>query len=146
MNTIKQVTRYVEAPDGRKIAVSRMPWKGMRDFLRKVAVLVTLVIANSGAKRTEAAEGQDAPAPRSLFAVILEQLPEIITGSDELVMLVCTQSTQLSLEEFDALDSLTALKIIEEALSINCDDETKKSCSAIAHHLAGLMPERAKTA
>lgn len=136
--TIKQRTCIVtiesEQPGGepRKIIVHRMAWSAQRQLLKSLAVIIPKILA----PRVSAGAGESAP---SLLAILAENLPAIVTSSNDLVSLLVIGSTGLSLEEFDKLDSLTAAEVIRQALAVNYDDELRTSIAAIVTKLAGLM-------
>ena len=136
MTTIKQKTAIVEleavnGQGGRRIVVHRMNWRAQRDFLKKLAVAVqALLAARAAAPEREA----------SLAQLVLSRLTELVAQSDELVNVLCLGSTGLSLDEFDALDSLAAAELLRLSLELNFDDELKNSFAGIVATLAGLMP------
>lgn len=127
MSTIKQKTVLVTAEDGSRIEVRRMAWKGLRDFLRSLANVVRSIY-------------QGSTPEQPTWALILAKLPEIITGSDELVVILCTKSTDLKPDEFDNLDALTASNVLSAAIGVNFDDEVKNSLAGIVGKIAALMP------
>lgn len=134
MSTIKQKSAFVETEGGKRVEVRRMRWKGARDFLRSLARVVMA-----------AYPPENAAMGLPLAATILGNLKEIVTGSDELATLLCVQSTGLTVDEFDELDALSACRILEESLKINCDDEIKKCLAGIAESVAGLIQQHAPT-
>lgn len=129
MSTIKGKSVFVEVEDGKTIEVRRMSWKSMRNFLRQLGAIIAKVYVGASADQTAG-------------ALIFSKLPEIIAGSDELVVTLCTGSTNLTLDQFNDLDALTATKVLAESIAINCDDEIKNSWAGIAASVAGLMPQR----
>jgi hypothetical protein len=124
--TIKQKTTFIEIEGGKRIEVRRMRWRAMRDFLRKLGAIVATFKKSSPDEK--------------LGAVIFARLPELVEGSDELITLLCTESTGLSLDDFGNLDALSASAVLAAALEINCDDEIKNSLAGIAKSVAGLIP------
>jgi len=132
MSTIKQKSAFVEIEGGKRIEVRRMRWRSMRDFLRALAKVILSIYP--------AIPGVDRPG---IAAAIFTKLPEVVSGSDELVTILCTASTDLSLDDFAELDALSACEILRASLEINCDDEIKNSLAGIAGAVAGLMPQPA---
>jgi hypothetical protein len=129
MATIKQKSVIVDVEGGKRIEVRRMRNKPMRDFSRKFAEVLT------GALR-------GAPAEITIGRILIDKAAEIIAGADELITLLCTQSTDLSLDEFDNLDSLAASAVLDAALAVNFDDEIKNSWAGIGAKIAALMPAK----
>ena len=142
MNTIKQKTAIVTIEGGpgaaeQTIEVRRMRWKAAREFLRKLAGVVTQLIHDGKLGQLAAAEGLE---KLNLLDVLAGQLPTIVEQSEELIMLLVTQSTSLTAEQFDALDALAASEVLNAALGVNCDDDLKNSWAGIAAKLTALMP------
>jgi hypothetical protein len=142
MNTIKQKTATVTIEGGpgaaeQTIEVRRMRWKAAREFLRKLAGVVTQLIHDGKLGQLAAAEGLE---KLNLLDVLAGQLPAIVEQSEELIMLLVTQSTSLTAEQFDALDALAASEVLNAALGVNCDDDLKNSWAGIAAKLTALMP------
>lgn len=131
-DTIKQRVEVIELADGRRMEVRRMSWKAMRDFLRRLAAVITTVYTQSKPEDTR-------------VAILLNKLPEIIGASDELVALLCTKSTGLTLDQFDETDALSASQILDAALKVNCDEELKNCWAGIAVKVVALMPANKTT-
>ncbi len=129
MATIKQKSVIVDIEGGKRIEVRRMRWKGTRDFFRKFAEVIGALYKGASADAT-------------LGKLLVEKAPELISGSDELVTLLCTQSTDLSLDELDNLDVLSASEVLRCSLELNLDDELKNSWAGIGARIAGLMPAK----
>jgi hypothetical protein len=128
MNTIKQKSAFVEIDGGKRIEVRRLRWRAMRDFLRVLAKVVTAVYPSTP------------PAPGSSWgAALFSKIPELVAGSDELVTILCTGSTNLTAEEFADLDGLVACEVIRASLAVNCDEEIKNSLAGIVGAVSGLM-------
>jgi hypothetical protein len=134
MSTIKQKSAFIEIEGGKRIEVRRMRWRSMRDFLRALAKVVATVYPSQSSAPA-------LPVGMALFA----KLPELVAGSDELVTLLCTGSTDLSLEDFANLDSLSACQVLAESIKLNCDDELKNCLAGIAESVAGLIQQPAPT-
>lgn len=131
MNTLKQKTVTVELEDGRRIEVRRMTWKAMRDFLRRLASLVTGMYV--GAK----ADGAATP--------MMARLNEVVTNSDELIAFICTSTTKLTTDDLDQMDALAVMKILEAALNLNCDEDTKNSWAGIAGSVTSMLSAKGET-
>jgi hypothetical protein len=132
MSTIKQKTVTVENIDGKTVEVRRMRWKSAREFLKKFSAIASALY-------------KDAPAGISFGELLISRLAEIIGGSDELVLLLVTGSTEFKPDEIDALDALSVLEILAAAMKVNFDDELKKSLAGIGAEVAALMPAKATT-
>lgn len=119
MSSIKQRTLTIDLDD-RKIIVRRMKWQAARAFLKKLA-------------------GHLAKLGTSLDD-ILPRLPEIVTSADDLATDLVINSSDLTAEELDQLDSAQAMAVIAAAVELNLGDDLKNSCAGIAAHLAALTP------
>lgn len=126
MSTIKQKKVTIEIEGFRAVEVRRMRWKSMREFLRKLAEIVSKVAANAS---------QD----QSLRALVLGKLPEIISGSDELVSFLCVESSDVTIAELNELDALAVSAVLGAALSVNCDEEIKNCWGGIVANLGAVM-------
>lgn len=132
-SVIVEVEADAEGKGARKITVRRMPWKYQRDFLKAFAKAVQAIL--QGKKEGGLTIGQ----------IVLDRLADIVGQSDELVTILCTGSTGLSLDEFDQLDGLVASEVLRQAIDVNFDEELKNSFAGIAVALAALMPAETKT-
>lgn len=139
MPTIKQKTVVVDIEGGKRIEVRRMRWKAAREFYRKIGALLATVY------RDAPLESSEERKPGQFAKLMFAKLPDVISSSDELVTHLCTQSTDLSTDEFDNLDNLSALAVLDAALSVNCDDEIKNSFAGIGQKVAGLLPAKTTT-
>jgi hypothetical protein len=116
--TIKQRTAVVEIEYGQRIVVRRMVWRAARDLLTLIAEHRSQIGTNM----------QEAWA----------RLPELLRSVDAIVEHLVCNSTDLSKEQYDQLDMVQALAVLEAAIELNLGDELKNSCVGIAHKLAGL--------
>ena len=129
MQTIKQKTVLVQIEGGQSIEVRRMRWKSMREFLKKLAGAVSKIYGMVPAG--------DAP---TILALLAGRLPEILAASDELSTLLVTGSTDLTAEALDNLDTVAAAAVIQAAIDLNLDEETKNSWAGIGRSVRALMP------
>lgn len=116
--TIKQRTLAVEIDGSGRIVVRRMVWRAARDLL------------------TLLAEHRDKLGSNMQEA--WSRLPELLRTVDAIVEHLVLNSTDLTKEQYDQLDMVAALAVLEAALELNLGDELKNSCVGIAHKLAGL--------
>jgi hypothetical protein len=137
MSTIKQKTAVVEIEGGPRFELHRMRWKPTKEFLRKLAAVVTQLIREGRLGQLSAADGT---GKLSFLDALAAQIPAIIEQSEELVTLLVTQSTDLTPEKFDELDALAASELLSAALEVNCDQELKNSWAGIVAKVAALLP------
>jgi hypothetical protein len=123
-----------------------MRWKDARVFFKKLAALATAIYGKNSAPATDTPATTDIVQPEPSFADrLFQNLPAIIEGSDDLVTTICTKSTELSADKFDELDQAAAMAVLQAALEVNYDEETKNCLAGIGAKLAALMPAKAKT-
>lgn len=137
--TIKQKIITIEIEGGSTITVRRMSWRDARDFLRCLVDTLKGLSASGQLKQLMEAKTSDVPTSQ-----LLEQLgpviESVISGSIDLVTMIARAATNLSAEEFDKLDSLSAAAVVTAAIEINADEELKNSLAGIAGAVARLMP------
>ncbi|MBC2592698.1 hypothetical protein H5P28_00330 [Ruficoccus amylovorans] len=129
--TIKQKIQTVELADGRRIEVRRLKWKATRAFLAQLGGVLSGLFKGIGA---------DVTALEVTVAEMADRLPELIAGSDELIVSLVTGATALKAEEFGELDALEASEILAAAIAVNLDAELKNCWAAIGNTIAGLIP------
>jgi hypothetical protein len=130
--SIKQKIQTVELTDGRRIEVRRLKWKAARAFLGQLGGVLTGLYKGIGK------DGK--PALDAALATMADGLPELISGSDELIVSLVTGATALKAEEFGELDALEASEILAAAIAVNLDADLKNCWAAIGATIAGLIP------
>jgi len=143
MSTIKQKSAFVEVEGGKRIEVRRMKWKGARAMLKMLSDVVTKLYAGDGLQSVVDADSLAKAAGAAQG--FLPRLGVIVQQSDEILQHLATQSTDLTSEDFDALDIATASEVIAQAFAINFDAELKNSWGNVVGVVQALMLPKAKT-
>lgn len=144
MSTIKQKELIVETIGGQKITVRRMRWKAAAQFLRKFAAAYKLIYADKKLDAVKfSADGMSigADATKGFLTIITE----LVDTAEDLAAHLASSSTDLSREEFDQLDMLAGFDVLAAAISLNFDDELKKSLAGIGTAAKALIPAPEKT-
>jgi hypothetical protein len=130
MSTIKQRSKSVRIgiEGERTIEVRRLTWKPASEFIKQIVGVVAAFMAagNSG----------DAA---------FKQIATIVVGSDDLIRVLLTGATELKPEDIDALDYGDVLRLIDAAIEINLDEETKNSSAGIVEKVKAFVVVSPKT-
>jgi len=120
-----------------------MKWKGARAMLKMLSDVVTKLYAGDGLQSVVDADSLAKAAGAAQG--FLPRLGVIVQQSDEILQHLATQSTDLTSEDFDALDIATASEVIAQAFAINFDAELKNSWGNVVGVVQALMLPKAKT-
>jgi hypothetical protein len=143
MSTIKQKSAFVQIEGGKRIEVRRMKWKAARAMLKMLSDVVTKLYAGDGLQSVVEADSLAKAAGAAQG--FIPRLGVIVQQSDEILQHLATQSTDLTSEDFDALDIATASEVIAQAFAINFDTELKNSWGNVVGVVQALMLPKAKT-
>lgn len=133
MDTIKQRIKGVpvtSGPNPRTVEVRRMVWKPAKEFFRALTRSYLEFLAAMGVAAHV--------TPETLVA----RLTAVIGNSEELITLLLTRASNLSTDEVDALEIGDVLRLIDTALEINLDEETKNSFAGIVAKVSAFLPAR----
>ena len=112
-------------------------------MLKMLGAVVTGLYAGEGIKTiVDAGTLSEAAGAAQSF---IPRLSDIITQSDEMLMYLATNSTSMSVEDFDALDIAVASEVINQAFAINFDTELKNSWGGVVGTVQALMTAKATT-
>lgn len=144
MSTITQSEVTVTPAEGAKIKVRRMRWKATKKFLRLFAESVKTLNKEGKLEAIfESVKGKSISdnTVQNLLAI----LSELVTSIEELATHIAANSTMLTEEQFDELDTVDALEVLQEALKINFDEQLKKSLAGTGEALKLLFAAKEKT-
>lgn len=140
--TIKQKVIVIEIDTGR-IEVRRMSWKAAREFLKHLCDHLAKAQIDFASLVTPK-DASDVPTARSMTPkiedILLSNLNGIVQRADDLICEIVCGSTNLTPEQFGALDVAQAAAVLQASFELNLGDELKNSFAGIGRTLIALMP------
>jgi hypothetical protein len=140
--TIKQKTVAIDIDGGKRVTVKRMRWKAARQFLGELARCVADICGDGKGAKLLSAAGSDEAQFFAELQGILDRLSELVQESDSLMMLLATESTDMTAEQIDDLDVLSASEILKAAFEVNMDADLKNCWTGMLGSLRAFMPAK----
>ena len=131
-------TREIRIAGGVTVTVREMAWPAALEFMRTLSVHVKKLVVPM------LASGK--VSMQTVLASVVDQLPDLVAGADEVSLLLLRKATDLSPEAIQSLGVREAMTILDAAIELNLNPEIIEQGKALAGRVSRTFQSPTSTA